>query len=128
MQVAASSGSMRPARPGLGSRTTSSASLAGGMHKRAADFELGEILGEGSYSTVFLATDKTPPHKRYALKVLDKKHIIKVCSRVHSHMRLALREGTDMRLTDEGLLVNLPVSFPSFPASPTGAEGQVRQR
>jgi serine/threonine protein kinase len=49
------------------------------MHKRAADFDLGEILGEGSYSTVFLATDKFPPHKQYALKVLDKKHIIKVC-------------------------------------------------
>lgn len=68
---------LRPIRPGLGSRTTSNASIGNNFHKRAADFDLGEILGEGSYSTVFLATDKFPPHRQYALKVLDKKHIIK---------------------------------------------------
>ena len=59
------------------SRTSSASSIANMVHKRANDFELGEILGEGSYSTVFLATDKQPPHKQFALKVLDKKHIIK---------------------------------------------------
>ena len=68
---------LRPVRPGLGSRSTSNASIGNNFHKRAADFDLGEILGEGSYSTVFLATDKFPPHRQYALKVLDKKHIIK---------------------------------------------------
>lgn len=59
------------------SRTNSATSLSGAAHKRANDFELGTILGEGSYSTVFLATDRSPPFKQYALKVLDKKHIIK---------------------------------------------------
>ena len=63
---------LRPIRPGLGSRSTSNASIGNNFHKRAADFDLGEILGEGSYSTVFLATDKFPPHRQYALKVLDK--------------------------------------------------------
>ena len=71
---------LRPPRPGLGSRTASIASIGINMHKRAIDFDLGEVLGEGSYSTVFLATDKYPPHRQYALKVLDKKHIIKVTS------------------------------------------------
>ena len=84
-------GMLRPlssVRPGLGSRTTSNASIGNNFHKKASDFDLGEILGEGSYSTVFLATDKFPPHRQYALKVLDKKHIIKV------GMILALHDKT----------------------------------
>jgi 3-phosphoinositide dependent protein kinase-1 len=44
--------------------------------KKREDFQLERILGEGSYSTVFLATDKASK-KKYALKVLDKSHIIK---------------------------------------------------
>ncbi|ODV97044.1 hypothetical protein PACTADRAFT_29183, partial [Pachysolen tannophilus NRRL Y-2460] len=40
------------------------------------DFKFGKSLGEGSYSTVILATDKTTD-KNYAIKVLDKRHIIK---------------------------------------------------
>lgn len=42
------------------------------------DFDFGDILGEGSYSTVFSVTDRYPPHRKYALKVLDKRHIVKV--------------------------------------------------
>lgn len=67
----------RPQRPGLGSRNGSTVSLGSLAHKRVSDFELGEVIGEGSYSIVHLATDKTPPHRQYALKVLNKKHIIK---------------------------------------------------
>ena len=67
------------------------------LRKTVADFTFGEILGEGSYSTVrrftrpvcydshsgricvtvqvILVTDKQPPHRQYALKILDKEHI-----------------------------------------------------
>ena len=40
------------------------------------DFAFGRTLGEGSYSTVMAATDRETG-KEYAIKVLDKRHIIK---------------------------------------------------
>ncbi|PLW50752.1 hypothetical protein PCASD_00744 [Puccinia coronata f. sp. avenae] len=45
--------------------------------KGIKDFIVGDILGEGSYSTVYHVTDKQSPNKEYALKVLDKRHIQK---------------------------------------------------
>lgn len=46
------------------------------IRKGIKDFQLGKELGEGSYSTVVLATDiKTK--KKYAIKILNKRHIIK---------------------------------------------------
>ncbi|KAI8331405.1 kinase-like domain-containing protein [Chlamydoabsidia padenii] len=46
-------------------------------HRRTvADFEYGEALGEGSYSTVLVARDKKTG-KQYAIKKLDKAHIVK---------------------------------------------------
>ncbi|OWB69343.1 hypothetical protein B5S33_g3004 [[Candida] boidinii] len=46
------------------------------IYKSLKDFKIGKELGEGSYSTVMLATDlKT--NKNYAVKILDKKHIIR---------------------------------------------------
>lgn len=42
----------------------------------SSDFEFGRQLGEGSYSTVLLAKDKLQG-KNYAVKVLEKKHIVK---------------------------------------------------
>jgi 3-phosphoinositide dependent protein kinase-1 len=44
--------------------------------KGVKDFEFGRTLGEGSYSTVLAATDRTTL-REYAIKVLDKHHIIK---------------------------------------------------
>ncbi|XP_065176242.1 3-phosphoinositide-dependent protein kinase 1-like [Sycon ciliatum] len=44
--------------------------------KKKEDFEFAKILGEGSYSTVVLAKDKSNGQK-YAMKILEKKHIIK---------------------------------------------------
>ncbi|KAL2312398.1 Serine/threonine-protein kinase ksg1 [Schizosaccharomyces pombe] len=44
--------------------------------KRVSDFKFGEILGEGSYSTVLTATENSTK-REYAIKVLDKRHIIK---------------------------------------------------
>ncbi|KAL9114048.1 MAG: hypothetical protein Q9227_001820 [Pyrenula ochraceoflavens] len=47
-----------------------------GPKKGVKDFNFGKTLGEGSYSTVLAATDRTTL-KEYAIKVLDKRHIIK---------------------------------------------------
>lgn len=44
--------------------------------RNATDFKFGKQLGEGSYSTVVLGTDKHT-NKQYAVKILDKRHIIK---------------------------------------------------
>lgn len=46
------------------------------IRRNVTDFKFGKELGEGSYSTVILATDKISG-KQYAIKVLDKRHIIK---------------------------------------------------
>lgn len=46
------------------------------VKKGVRDFVFGRTLGEGSYSTVLLATDRQTL-KEYAVKILDKKHIIK---------------------------------------------------
>ncbi|KAK7509337.1 3-phosphoinositide-dependent protein kinase 1 [Phyllosticta citriasiana] len=44
--------------------------------KGVKDFNFGRTLGEGSYSTVLAATDRQTL-REYAIKVLDKRHIIK---------------------------------------------------
>ncbi|KAJ3162253.1 3-phosphoinositide dependent protein kinase-1 [Geranomyces variabilis] len=42
------------------------------------DFVFGRVLGEGSYSTVLHATERDPAApNQYAVKILDKRHIIK---------------------------------------------------
>ena len=46
------------------------------VKKGVKDFNFGRTLGEGSYSTVMAATDRQNL-KEYAIKVLDKRHIIK---------------------------------------------------
>lgn len=46
------------------------------IKKGVNDFHFGRTLGEGSYSTVLAATDRQT-HREYAVKVLDKRHIIK---------------------------------------------------
>ena len=46
------------------------------VKKGVKDFHFGRTLGEGSYSTVMLATDRQTL-KEYAIKILDKRHIIK---------------------------------------------------
>ncbi|KAI9315564.1 kinase-like domain-containing protein [Dichotomocladium elegans] len=46
-------------------------------HRRTVtDFEYGPVLGEGSYSTVLVGKDKKTG-KHYAVKKLDKRHIVK---------------------------------------------------
>ncbi len=46
------------------------------IKKSVDDFIFGQSLGEGSYSTVILGSDKHSS-KQYAIKILDKRHIIK---------------------------------------------------
>ncbi|KAL9602703.1 MAG: hypothetical protein Q9219_001693 [cf. Caloplaca sp. 3 TL-2023] len=46
------------------------------VKKGIRDFEFGRTLGEGSYSTVMAATDRETK-KEFAIKILDKRHIIK---------------------------------------------------
>ena len=46
------------------------------VKKGVKDFHFGRTLGEGSYSTVMLATDRQT-NREYAIKILDKRHIIK---------------------------------------------------
>lgn len=46
------------------------------IRRTVKDFEFGKDIGEGSYSTVVLATDKLTS-RQYAVKILDKRHIIK---------------------------------------------------
>ena len=46
------------------------------VKKGVKDFQFGRTLGEGSYSNVVAATDRQTG-KEYAIKVLDKRHIIK---------------------------------------------------
>ncbi|ODV78247.1 kinase-like protein [Suhomyces tanzawaensis NRRL Y-17324] len=46
------------------------------VRRTVQDFKFGKSLGEGSYSTVVLATDKHTS-KNYACKILDKTHIIR---------------------------------------------------
>ncbi|KAK9474732.1 kinase-like domain-containing protein [Dipodascopsis tothii] len=46
------------------------------IRKGVKDFTFGRVLGEGSYSTVVAATDRQTL-REYAIKVLDKRHIIK---------------------------------------------------
>ncbi|KAK9241254.1 kinase-like domain-containing protein, partial [Lipomyces kononenkoae] len=46
------------------------------IKKGVKDFSFGRILGEGSFSTVVAATDRQTL-REYAIKILDKRHIIK---------------------------------------------------
>lgn len=70
----------RSQRPELQGRSaTTGGSSAPPVNRRTAkDFEFGPVLGEGSYSTVYAVTDRIDPTRQYALKVLDKRHIVKV--------------------------------------------------
>eukprot|EP00128_Syssomonas_multiformis_P013618 Colp12_sorted_trinity150504_noHs@10578 len=56
-----------PGSPGITSPT---------RKRTPADFEFGDVLGEGSYSTVMLAKEKRTG-RHFAIKILDKKHIMK---------------------------------------------------
>ncbi|KAF2864323.1 kinase-like protein [Piedraia hortae CBS 480.64] len=74
--------------------------------KGPKDFNFGRTLGEGSYSTVLAATDRQT-HKEYAIKVLDKRHIIK--ERKVKYVNI--ERDTLNRLTDHPGIVRLYYTF-----------------
>ncbi|KAL8870274.1 MAG: hypothetical protein Q9174_003644 [Haloplaca sp. 1 TL-2023] len=70
------------------------------------DFAFGRTLGEGSYSTVMAATDRETG-KEYAIKVLDKRHIIKEKKVKY----VTVEKDTLNRLTDHPGVVKLFYTF-----------------
>ncbi|KAJ2616867.1 3-phosphoinositide dependent protein kinase-1 [Coemansia sp. RSA 1365] len=67
--------SMSITKPSM--QVSASKQAAAAARKRAvSDFEFGQTLGEGSYSTVVEATEKATG-RVFAAKILDKRHIIK---------------------------------------------------
>ena len=76
------------------------------VKKGVKDFNFGQTLGEGSYSTVLAATDRQT-HKEYAIKVLDKRHIIKEKKVKYVN----IEKDTLNRLTDHPGVVRLYYTF-----------------
>ncbi|KAL8906917.1 MAG: hypothetical protein Q9207_001725 [Kuettlingeria erythrocarpa] len=76
------------------------------VKKGFRDFAFGRTLGEGSYSTVMAATDRETG-KEFAIKVLDKKHIIK--ERKVKYVNV--EKDTLNRLTDHPGVVRLYYTF-----------------
>ncbi len=76
------------------------------VKKGVKDFNFGRTLGEGSYSTVIAATDRQTL-KEYAVKVLDKRHIIKEKKVKYVN----IEKDTLNRLTDHPGIVRLYYTF-----------------
>lgn len=76
------------------------------VKKGVKDFNFGRTLGEGSYSTVLAATDRQNL-KEYAIKVLDKRHIIKEKKVKYVN----IERDTLNRLTDHPGVVRLYYTF-----------------
>ncbi|KAK5661030.1 hypothetical protein OQA88_12409 [Cercophora sp. LCS_1] len=76
------------------------------VKKSVRDFSFGRILGEGSYSTVYLATDRQTL-REYAVKVLEKKHIIKEKKIKYVN----IEKNTLNRLTEHPGIVRLYYTF-----------------
>lgn len=76
------------------------------VKKGVKDFSFGRTLGEGSYSTVMAATDRQS-NREYAIKVLDKRHIIKEKKVKYVN----IEKDTLNRLTDHPGIVRLYYTF-----------------
>jgi 3-phosphoinositide dependent protein kinase-1 len=76
------------------------------VKKGVRDFSFGKVLGEGSYSNVYLATDRQTL-REYAVKVLEKKHIIKEKKIKYVN----IEKNTLNRLTDHPGVVRLYYTF-----------------
>ncbi|KAI9659205.1 MAG: pkb-activating kinase-like protein [Alyxoria varia] len=76
------------------------------VKKGVKDFNFGRTLGEGSYSTVLAATDRQSS-REYAIKVLDKRHIIKEKKVKYVN----IEKDTLNRLTDHPGIVRLYYTF-----------------
>ncbi|PHH61581.1 hypothetical protein CDD81_8162 [Ophiocordyceps australis] len=76
------------------------------VKKGVRDFSFGRILGEGSYSTVYHATDRQTL-KEFAIKVLEKRHIIKEKKIKYVN----IEKNTLNRLTEHPGIVRLYYTF-----------------
>lgn len=76
------------------------------VKKGVRDFNFGRVLGEGSYSSVYLATDRQTL-KEYAVKVLEKRHIIKEKKIKYVN----IEKDTLNRLTEHPGIVRLYYTF-----------------
>jgi 3-phosphoinositide dependent protein kinase-1 len=76
------------------------------VKKGVNDFMFGRTLGEGSYSTVMLGTDRQTG-KEYAIKILDKRHIIKEKKVKYVN----IEKDTLNRLTEHPGIVRLYYTF-----------------
>ena len=76
------------------------------IKKGVRDFSFGRVLGEGSYSTVYIATDRQTL-KEYAIKVLEKRHIIKEKKIKYVN----IEKNTLNRLTEHPGIVRLYYTF-----------------
>lgn len=76
------------------------------VKKGVRDFAFGRTLGEGSYSTVLAATDRQTS-REYAIKVLDKRHIIKEKKVKYVN----IEKDTLNRLTEHPGIVRLYYTF-----------------
>lgn len=76
------------------------------VKKGVKDFTFGRTLGEGSYSTVMAASDRTNS-KEYAIKILDKRHIIKEKKVKYVN----IEKDTLNRLTEHPGIVRLYYTF-----------------
>jgi 3-phosphoinositide dependent protein kinase-1 len=76
------------------------------VKKGVKDFAFGRTLGEGSYSTVMAATDRQTL-REYAIKVLDKRHIIKEKKVKYVN----IEKDTLNRLTEHPGIVRLYYTF-----------------
>ncbi|KAM9472786.1 3-phosphoinositide-dependent protein kinase 1-like isoform 3-T10 [Salvelinus alpinus] len=75
------------------------------LGKQPEDFKFGRILGEGSYSTVVLATEQATG-KEYAMKILEKMHI-----RKENKAHCVTRERDIMSSLDHPFIVKLYFTF-----------------
>jgi len=73
--------------------------------KSKDDFTFMKILGEGSYSTVYLA-EEIKTSKQYAIKVLEKRHIIK-----EKKVAYVSREKEALAMTNHPFIVRLYFTF-----------------
>lgn len=76
------------------------------VKKGVKDFKFGRTLGEGSYSTVLAATDRQTL-REFAIKVLDKRHIIKEKKVKYVN----IEKDTLNRLTEHPGIVRLYYTF-----------------
>lgn len=76
------------------------------VKKGVRDFSFGRVLGEGSYSSVYHATDRQTM-KEYAIKVLEKRHIIKEKKIKYVN----IEKNTLNRLTEHPGVVRLYYTF-----------------